>query len=267
MLQSTFIMLKGIGPFLERQLWEHQIITWEAFLQASNLPGISPQRKPLHDAHLVEASSRLNAGESRYFGKWLKHRDHWRLYDAFKSNTVYLDIETTGDPPDSGEVTVVGLYREGRMTTLVRGETLTSDRLNQELAECDLLVTFFGSVFDIPYLRAKFPDLVCDHPHFDLCFGARRLGLRGGLKRIEAGVGIERPSDLQDLDGWAAVHLWAQWLSGRPTALERLIRYNEADTRNLEPLADLLFTQLAERYGPPHGRPPDPLVKDQAHVS
>ena len=76
-------------------------------------------------------------------------------------------------------ITVVGLYRNGRMSSLVRGENLTEDRLAEELERSDLLVTFFGSAFDIPFLQLAFPRLNLKKPHFDLCFAARRLGLTG----------------------------------------------------------------------------------------
>jgi len=163
---------------------------------------------------------------------------------------LYLDIETTGGPPESGEVTVVGLYADGVMTSLVRHQSLTPQRLQEILSRYDLLVTFCGSVFDVPYLRAKFPGLVLDQPHIDLCFAARRVGLRGGLKQIESSIGLERSPDLHGVDGWDAVRLWQASRRGSEDALELLLRYNEADTRNLLPLARLVYSRLAERYGP-----------------
>lgn len=250
MIQSTFVLLKGVGPSTERRLWQAGVADWDSFLFARSLPGISPERKQGYDAVLHEATARLGAKQSRYFSHCLKSRDHWRLFDAFRPGALYMDIETTGGPPEHGDVTVVGLYRNGRMTSLVLGESLTAERLQEELATADLLVTFFGSVFDLPYLRAKFPTLVIDHPHFDLCFAARRLGLQGGLKQIESSMGIGRDSDLQGLDGWDAVRLWREWRAGAWEARDRLLRYNESDTRNLEALAALLFERMAERYGP-----------------
>lgn len=250
MIQSTFVLLQGIGPSTERRLWQAGVSDWESFLLAPSLPCISPERKEQYDGVLQEARAHLSAGRSRFFTNRLKARDHWRLFQAFQAGALYLDIETTGGPPNQGDVTVVGLYRSGCMTSLVLGESLTAERLQEELRLADLLVTFFGSVFDLPYLRAKFPSLVIDHPHFDLCFAARRLGFRGGLKQIESRVGIPRDSDLQGLDGWDAVRLWREWRAGGREARDRLLRYNEFDTRNLEALALLLFGQMTERYGP-----------------
>ena len=63
-------------------------------------------------------------------------------------------------------------------------------------------------------------------------------------------MGIDRPADLQGLDGWEAVRLWDAWRRGETDALDLLLRYNDSDTRNLEPLAELLYRRLADRYGP-----------------
>jgi hypothetical protein len=250
MIESTFIFLKGIGEPTERRLWECGVRDWQDFLACRSLYGISTERKRAYDVDIASAVRHLQDRQSRFFAGCLKPRDHWRLYEAFKSRAVYLDIETTGGPPEHGEVTVVGLYGMGRMISLVRGESLTEERLNRELSKYKIVVTFFGSVFDLPFLRATYPGLVLDQPHIDLCFAARRLGWRGGLKHIESLATIERPPEVQGLDGWDAVRLWNTWRTGQARALDLLLRYNEADTRNLEPLAERICSQLAECHGP-----------------
>jgi hypothetical protein len=81
--------------------------------------------------------------------------------------------------------------------------------------------------------------------------------MRGGLKLIEHEVQITRETDLAGLDGWEAVRLWHQWRRGDMAARDLLLRYNAADTRNLEPLAVLLYDQMVARFGPPSvGFPP-----------
>ncbi|OQW62663.1 MAG: hypothetical protein A4S17_01360 [Proteobacteria bacterium HN_bin10] len=247
MLRSTFVILKGIGEHTERRLWESGIADWETFLAADAPLGMAQPRKTLYDADLTDALAHFHGGRGRYFAGRLKPRDHWRLYESFRQAAVYLDIETTGEPADAGEITVVGLYADGQVTQLVRGETLTADRLHAELSSRQLLVTFAGSLFDVPYLRAKFPGLALDLPHFDLCFAARRLGLKGGLKQIEPLVGLAREDTIRGMDGWEAVRLWHQWRRGDREARERLLTYNRADTVNLEPLAEHLFHRLRER--------------------
>ena len=244
MIQSTFILLQGVGDHTERKLWASGVADWQSFLQQSVVPGIGRARKRLHDDDLRLATERLSMGDAQYFSSRLKNRDHWRLFNRFRARAVYLDIETTGGPAAYGEVTVVGLYANGQMTSLVRHDTLTERRLRDELAQYDVIITFFGSVFDIPYLRAKFPKLSLDHAQIDLCFAARRLGRRGGLKHLEIEFGLPRAVDLQGLTGWDALRLWHGAQRGDPRSLDLLLRYNEADCRNLEPLAEALCNRL-----------------------
>lgn len=249
MLESTFIFLNGIGESTEQRLWGHGIDTWSAFLGHPSIPYISPARKILYDQDLEQAVQNLSARNAKFFARLLKARDHWRLFKTFRSRTGFLDIETTGDPPETGEITLVGIYSNGIMTTLIQGESLSERRLNQELSKYDLLVTFFGSGFDLPYIRYKFPNVVLDHPHFDLCFAARRLGYKGGLKHIEIEFGLPRPMHVAGLTGWDAVLLWRAWRAGDSQAGAKLLQYNEADAKNLEPLAELLYDELFQDYG------------------
>ena len=250
MLPSTFVILSGIGPATERRLWQDGLLTWNHFLNQTKVPGISAHRKQWYDQELVRAQAEFDSGHLNYFASRLASREHWRFFELCEPQTLYLDIETTGTSPHEGEVTVVGLHRRGETVCLVRGETLTTERLQAELDACTLLVTFFGTGFDVPYLRAKFPQLTFSMPHFDLCFAARRLGLRGGLKQIERELGIERDAALQGLDGWDAVRLWMQWRAGDADARALLLAYNEADTANLAPLAKHVFQDILLRFGP-----------------
>lgn len=250
MLTSTFVHLKGIGSSTERRLWEEGIANWTAFRQQSRLTGISAARKALYDADLASAQEHLDRRNARYFAGCLHMRDHWRLYRTFGPRALYLDIETTGLSAYEGQVTLVGLYRNGQMSTLIWGDSLTKDVIQQELDQADLLITFFGSVFDVPYLKVHFKGLQVSIPHFDLCFAARRVGLQGGLKHIERELDIGREADLRELDGMEAVRLWHQYRAGDAAALDLLVRYNAADTRNLERLADCLFDRLIAQYGP-----------------
>jgi uncharacterized protein YprB with RNaseH-like and TPR domain len=250
MLTSSFIFLPGIGPVTERRLWEEGLFDWRRFLDRPSIVGLSEQRKTWYDEELRKAQSLVEKGHLHMFGSRFPRREHWRLYDTCRPRVGYLDIETTGASPESGEVTVVGFHREGNTTSLIRDENLTTERLQAELDHCDLLVTFFGSVFDVPYLHAKFPDLRFPTLHFDLCFAARRCALRGGLKHIERALGIDRDTAISGLDGWDAVRLWFQWRRGDTIALDTLVNYNRADAENLVPLADHFYGDMVSRFGP-----------------
>jgi hypothetical protein len=75
--------------------------------------------------------------------------------------------------------------------------------------------------------------------------------MKGGLKAIETEVGCYRPTSLEGLTGWDAVRLWEEWQLGQSASGDLLIQYNEADCKNLEPLADLIYNRLVQRLGLP----------------
>lgn len=251
MLSQTFIFLNGIGESTERRLWECGIQTWDDFLSTPVIPGIPAVRKALYDRDLERAIRELDARNARYFARLLKPRDHWRLFDTFRRTTAYLDIETTGAPAGQGTITVLGLYGSEGFKTFIYGESLDEFHLIDEFARYDMLVTFYGSGFDLPFIKMQFPSLALDHAHFDLCFAARRLGYRGGLKTLERDFGLDRPPIIQGLNGWDAVELWRAWQSGDRAARGKLLAYNEADTKNLATLAEYVYQALVQHYGFP----------------
>jgi uncharacterized protein YprB with RNaseH-like and TPR domain len=257
MLTSTFVLLQGVGPVTERRWWHDGVLDWNTFVNRPRIAGLSPDRKALYNEDLFLALAAFEAGDFSSLAARLPSREHWRFYDDCRSTALYLDIETTGLSPHdpAGSVTVVGLHQNGCTTTLVQDDTLTTDRLQAELDRCTVLVTFFGSVFDVPYLRAKFPRLRFPMPHFDLCLAARRLGMRGGLKHLEQELGLERAPDLCGLDGLDAVRLWSQWCFGDQMALDTLLAYNRADTETLVPLATLVYKEMMVRFGPSSATP------------
>ena len=110
-----------------------------------------------------------------------------------------------------------------------------------------MFVTFFGSCFDLPFLRRRFPSLAFDQLHADLCWALRRLGLTGGLKQIETALHIPRSPETRGLDGWDAVRLWREWEAGSREALALLKRYNEEDVCNLETLLRHAYRELRAR--------------------
>jgi uncharacterized protein YprB with RNaseH-like and TPR domain len=246
MITSTFCLLPGVGVRTERRFWREGLSTWNHFLAAREVRGISAARKALFNDRIAEAQEHFAWGESRYFAKALPPPHQWRLYEWLRERALYLDIET-----DSfGRITVVGLYGRGSYTALVKNESLGLIRLRAELSRYDLLVTFCGSTFDLPMLRAHFPGLSLEQPHIDLCGIGRQLGYRGGLKAIERRMGIERAEALQSFSGEDAVRQWNRWRHQRDQNARRLLlAYNEADCVNLQPLADAFYCQLVQTSG------------------
>ncbi|OYR64857.1 exonuclease, partial [Halorubrum sp. E3] len=169
--------------------------------------------------------------------------ERWRLYENFREETCFFDIETTGLDEHRNQVTTVSFHQAGETTTLVAGQDLTAERLRERFADASLLATFNGARFDVPFLEASF-DVEIDTPHLDLMYPCKRLGLSGGLKPIEAEIGIER--DRPDISGRDAVRLWREYEGGDDEALETLVSYNREDTVNLRTLADAVTEALHE---------------------
>ena len=250
MIKNSFCILDGIGEKLERRLWKEGILTWKDFTEAENVLAFGPERKKLLDERLFRDSRELHAGNARYFSHRMKRREHWRLFDFFKDSAVCLDIETNGLQPQSGGyVTVIGLYDGYDYKCLVSGDNLSAENLNKELSRYKCLVTFYGAAFDVPFLLRTFHGVKFEIPHFDLCFAAKRLGIKGGLKKIEQDLGIERDESVQGLDGYDAVKLWELARRGSNGALETLVRYNREDTVNLFGIAALFYEMLRRSTG------------------
>lgn len=250
MIRNTFCLLNGIGERLERRLWGQGVLTWEDFIERDTIDLISPERKVFFDSALRDAIINLRTGNSHYFAKTIKRREHWRLYDVFKGEALCLDIETNGFLPDrGGYVTLVGLYDGYEWRYLLAGENLTVDNLKRELSGYKYLITYYGSSFDIPFLQRMFPDVRFDIPHFDLCFAARRLGFKGGLKRLESELSIERDSSVKGMNGYDAIRLWEFAKRGSKDALDLLITYNREDTVNLFKIAGCIYERLKESTG------------------
>jgi hypothetical protein len=248
MLQNSFVFLDRVGYRTEEKLWGQGVLCWEDFLDKCNIRGISSEVKKKHDREVEMAEFSLRNKISHYFSYRLKPRDYWRLYPEFKDDVCFLDIETTGLSPRNSDVTVVGISDGRRVRTLVKGISLTEEALVEELARYRLVVTFYGSAFDIPFLARKYPRVRLSVPHIDLCFAGRRIGLKGGLKAIERELGITRDEEIKDVEGLEAVRLWRQWEKhGDEGALERLLEYNRADVANLKALAETVYHGLRER--------------------
>jgi uncharacterized protein YprB with RNaseH-like and TPR domain len=243
-LTRSFIHLQGIGSTTEARLWERGATDWDAFLTVRHELGMARGKLDFWAEAIHESRTRLAHGDSHYFARALAPRDHWRSFPEFKDRVLYLDIETMGTGIGD-DVTVVGVYDGQEMRQYVRGVNL--HLFPREMERCGLLVTFFGSGFDLPVLRHAFPGVRFDVLHIDLCYALKRLGFSGGLKRVEAALGIGRDSQVAGLNGWDAVRLWHEYRQGNGRSLARLLAYNEADVVNMERLMDLAYTGLRDK--------------------
>jgi uncharacterized protein YprB with RNaseH-like and TPR domain len=192
------------------------------------------------------STDRLQSDDHRFFASSLPSREHWRAYPEFSHRVAYLDIETTGMSEDD-VVTIIGLYDGSDVRTYTRGEDL--EEFRSDIEQYGILVTFFGSAFDLPFLRRRLAGLEFHQLHLDLCFALRRLGLTGGLKNIERQLNIPRSPETDGLDGWDAVRLWREWERGSRASLDLLKAYNREDIVNLERLARYAYERLTAKTG------------------
>lgn len=236
MLQSCFLHLPGIGPGFEAKLRAAGIEAWDDAL-AGPLPCGAAKAAALR-AGIEESRRRLAAGDARWFGDALAPAEQWRLFPHFRNQAAYVDIETTGLSRFGCHITTIALFDGTSVRTYVRGRNL--EAFADDILPCKLLVTWNGRAFDAPFLRRDLgiPLDAGDMAHLDLLPVFRALGLRGGLKRVEKILGMDR-GNLDGVDGLMAVRLWLEYEnSGNPRALETLLAYNVADVLGLEALAE-----------------------------
>lgn len=260
MLKHTFQHLHGIGEKTEKRLWANGITTWEEFLHAPEQTGLPSWLRDLACRELEQSLAALECHDAQYFSDRLAAAAQWRLYPEFGQRIGYLDIETTGLAVDASALTVIGIYDGMRPRVYVQGKNLAD--FVAAIAEFTLIVTYNGKGFDLPVLRRAF-NLPLAHAHIDLRSPLATLGYKGGLKKIERAVGLEREGPLALLDGWGAVLLWQYYEAGEVEALDTLIRYNLEDVIHLPALLALVYNtrvrQLPFPVAPVHFPAPPPL--------
>ncbi|MCS7225065.1 MAG: ribonuclease H-like domain-containing protein [Armatimonadetes bacterium] len=246
MLEATFLHLPGLTPEQERKLWDAGIVTWSDFLLS-----LQHRRLPIPVRHewiafLRQSQNELARQNISFFARTLRPSEHWRLYGTFQSQTLFLDIETTG-LEERDYVTVIGCLLGGLYRSFVRGRNL--DEAPSFLRTASLMVTFNGTGFDIPFLQKDFPSLLLPPVHLDVRDLLARLGLRGSQKAIERMIGIVRKESVRGLTGADAVVLWEAHLRGDLSALPKLEEYNREDVFSLKKLMDYAYQKLKERLG------------------
>lgn len=245
MLEHTFIHIQGIGQKTECKLWERGILTWQQFLNNRRTVFSS-----MRDQFIREdlAASVAHQNDPGFFSDRLSSQEMWRLFDAYKERAVYLDIETSGGYQGIDEITVIGLYNGLTVQSFVNGTNL--NEFEMAIADYDLVITFSGSCFDLPFIRRWFPNISLPQVHIDLRFLLKKLGFTGGLKKIEKDLGLVRDAEIDGMDGYHAVLLWKAYQWGNMAALERLIQYNSADITNLKPLMEMGYREMKKRLLP-----------------
>lgn len=158
---------------------------------------------------------------------------------------AYLDIETTGLSPAFDRLTVVGISIGDSGTQVIQlvAPGITADFLRGALRGVEVIYTYNGSRFDLPFLQSQLGvDLSKEFFHHDLMYDCWANNLYGGLKVVEARLGIRR--NLEDIDGKEAIRLWGRYEGDSDhNALRILLEYNKEDVVNLIALKQRLCGQ------------------------
>ena len=245
-LERTFIHCPGIGASSESRIWRAGIHNWADFL-TNEKRHISDRMLNKAAPVLQESAKRLAQEDHEWFAAILPAREHWRAWEAFGEHPAFLDIETTGGmSPD--DLTVVGMFDGKNMHQFIKGRNL--HEFPAAIADKTILITFFGTGFDLPFLRRAY-NIELNHMHIDLCFLLKRLGYSGGLKKIEHELGINRTEQTDGLSGMDAVRLWYEWRRGKTTSLQTLLTYNREDVINMRTLLEFAYPLIVQKtlYG------------------
>ena len=247
MIKNTFLVLENVGLKKEKSIWQQGIDDWNDFLAVDRIKGISRKAKIYYDKRLAEAKRKLYAEDIGYFYSNLPMSEHWRLYSYFKEQALFIDIEFSSIK--KGYPTVISLYDGDDVKTMIRGINMDKNLLEKELNKAKLLVSFNGSVFDIPFLERYFKIKV-QIPHFDLRFALNRMGYSGSLKGIEKEFGIKRNNIyVENLGSGDPLLLWKTFLATCDDYyLNLLVEYNQEDVINLKTIADKIVEMLELHY-------------------
>lgn len=267
MLNRSFIFAKAMTEELERALWGKGLTSWELLRKhvgdAAELMGQSRAQK-LVDA-VIEAQTAHEKRDLHWFKTNWPDRELWRLWQGYSdlAKIALVDIETTGLTPGYDQITVIGLADGKQSRVFVAGRPLTGDEVLEKFKEAikgyDLVVTFNGANFDIPFIEKQFRDsgFRFEQPHLDLLWPARSLGLNGGLKDMEKQIGIVRPADIKEMRGLEAIQLWGAWKNGDQAAYTRLTTYCKADCVNLKDFAEHIYRKKWEKVYTPYAKDVD----------
>lgn len=244
MLEYTFQHIPGYGAHKEKALWKQKIYTWDDYEKRINVQ--------LELGFLVvenifqESRRKFEKGDVNFFTERLSPYLYYRIAHTFPDKTVFLDIETTGLSRYYDKVTIVGWSILDKYKVHIEGNEETKKELLRDLANSSCIVTFNGSLFDIPFIKSTFPEAKIPICHIDLRFFSRRVALQGGQKEIEKLLNINRSEELQEIDGLEATLLWHKYKEGSINALKKLIEYNAADINGMKIIFEKTTRSLIE---------------------
>lgn len=240
LIESTFIHIDKFGFKTEKELWNKNIFTWydyQNIVEKENLFFDDSKSK------FAESINALRDMDINYFAKKLKKSEYFRLALSFPEEVMFLDIETTGLSRYYDHITMIGWSFCNKYDYYVHGID-KEKKFIDAIQKAKIIVTFNGSIFDIPFIKSVFSNIITPLAHIDLRFLSKSVGLSGGQKKIEDEIGFKRSKSLKNTDGYMATVLWDEYKWGKKLSLEKLIAYNHSDVEGMKYILDYCVNNI-----------------------
>ena len=245
MLRNTFLHIDGFGSLRELSLWKSGITTWDEFINANNAQLSLFEEYPTNSI-LEESIKAFENGDADFFAHTLPSTEFYRIALTYPQDVMFLDIETTGLSRYYDHITLIGWSFLNEYNVYYLG--LNKEKIISAFKRAKCVVTYNGSLFDIPFIKKEFPDLAIPICQIDLRFFSKRFGYSGGLKKIETEIGFNRPIDVNEISGELAPVLWHKYMEGDENSLKSLINYNRFDVDGMKVLLDICIKKNIENF-------------------
>jgi uncharacterized protein YprB with RNaseH-like and TPR domain len=241
LIHGCFTHVRGIGPKTAALLEESGFSSWDDCLNRIDELPFNGTRRKRFISELEQSVQAFHGEDIGYFISSFSTSEQWRILARYFKSAAFIDVETTGLSWHYCHASVIAAFHNGAIHSFRYGENL--DEFLDLVENAELLVTFNGNCFDIPFLEKTFNIPAINCPHIDLRWIAWHRGRRGGLKQIERAMGIRRPACVEGVDGFEAVDLFYRWQQGDLEARQTLIRYCAADVLSTYLLAERLLAE------------------------
>jgi uncharacterized protein YprB with RNaseH-like and TPR domain/predicted nuclease with RNAse H fold/dephospho-CoA kinase len=249
MIKQTFQHIEGFSDKKELDLWRKNIFSWDEYEKQYG------QQESLFDYQnanpFYNSRNRFEHSDYEYFVDKLPKHLYYRIAHSFPERTLFLDIETTGLSRYYDEITMIGWSFNNEFKYSISLDEKKIKELKDNLKKASCIVTFNGTLFDIPFIKSKIEDIEFPKCHIDLRFFCRRNGFSGGQKNIENELKIKRPKDLKEVTGREAIILWYQYKEGDNNALRQLIKYNAYDIFGMKKILEIVSKVYIDNLGLP----------------
>jgi len=168
---------------------------------------------------------------------------------------IFLDIETTSTKGDTGQITAMGIIKDNKIKVKFadkpENEKEVLEWFKGELENCDMIITWFGSGFDIPYILSRSIinginlSKIMKIPSLDLCrFCQDNLSLaKYSLAEVAKSLSIPRNNEMNWKD---MLTLYIKATSGDKKARDDIMDHCKNDLQVLKKIYEELEPYLGK---------------------